>query len=278
MAEVLHGLPAGGIVARNVRHPGETWQRRRLDDLAGSESETVSGSSIDLWFAELEAFSSVDSDALATLSVDECDRATRMLDAESRRDWQRSRALLRRILARYLPAGSTLEIELGSHGKPRLRSQSPNPLYFNLSHHRRRETSAGWILAISRAGEVGVDLEAVRPVPNALRLAERVFSTAERAELATLYGESTLRGDRLFLEIWTRKEALLKALGDGFTRSASSLHVGSSDAALHRGATRIDVPDAATHEVCTLHSPVEHLLAVATAFTPTRWRLNWLIP
>lgn len=278
MTEVLHGLPAGGIVARNVRQPGETWQRRRLDDLAGSESETVPGSSIDLWFADLAAFSSIDPDALAMLSVDEHERAARILDVESRCDWQRSRALLRGILARYLPAESTLEIELGSHGKPRLRSQSPNPLYFNLSHHRRRETSAGWILAISRAGEVGVDLEAARAIPNAPRLAQRVFSPAECLSLAAGSVESTAQRDRLFLDIWTRKEALLKALGDGFTRSASSLHVGASDDALHRGATRIDVPDAATHEVCTLHSPVEHLLAVATAFTPTDWRLNWLIP
>lgn len=278
MAEVLHGPSADGIVARNVRYPGETWQQRRLDDLAGSESETVTGTSIDLWFADLADWSSVDPAVLAELGADEHERASRIPDTQSRREWQRSRSLLRRILSLYLPALTSLEIELGAHGKPRLRTSDRNPLHFNLSHHQRRETGSGWILAISRAGEVGVDLEALRPVPNAERLAQRVFTPAERESLAAASVDSPMRRDRVFLDVWTRKEALLKAVGDGFVRSASALHVGSTEDPHTPAEPRIAVAGAGVHEIFALRSPRDHLVAIATAFAPTHWRLIWLSP
>ena len=278
MTEVLHGLPADGIVARNVRHSDETWQQRRLDDLAGSDGETVTGASIDLWFADLAVWSSINPHTLAELSPDEHERAARIPDVESRQDWQRSRALLRRILSRYLPAQTRLDIEPGAHGKPRLRTQDPHSLYFNLSHHRRRETSSGWILAISRAGEVGIDLEAVRAVPNASRLAQRVFSAAEREYLEIVSIDSAMQRDQVFLDIWTRKEALLKAIGDGFTRPANALHVGPSADSPHRAPLQVEVRAAGAYELVSLRSPGDHLVAVAAAFEPTRLRLTWLAP
>ena len=94
-------------------------------------------------------------------------------------------------------------------------------MQFNLSHSR-----SGWLLAVTAVDPLGVDLELPREVPNAARLAERVFSAAERAALAEALAVSPAQRDAVFLECWTRKEAALKALGDGFTLGAASLHVG----------------------------------------------------
>ena len=154
----------------------------------------------------------------------ECTRLAGMVDVRARERFGRSRSLLRQILARYLGgAPAALRFELLAHGKPRVltAADAEVPLQFNVSHSR-----SGWLLAVTAVDPLGVDLELPREVPNAARLAERVFSVAERAALAEALTVSPAQRDAVFLECWTRKEAALKALGDGFTLGAASLHVG----------------------------------------------------
>lgn len=274
MTEVLHGLPAGGIVARNVRHPGESWQQQRLGDLAGCAFD-LEANAVDLWFADLDAYASMTSPPLVPLLEDDRMRAARITDRLSRESWLTSRALLRTVLSCY--RADALVIEVGPHGKPFVRQGDHAALHFNLSHHRRPGVPAGWVLAVTRTGAVGIDLEAVRPMANAERLASRVFTAAERAELDAAVQISFAERDRVFLSGWTRKEALLKALGDGFARSADVLSVGASGACLRQGCA-IDVADAGRHTLFSLHSPRDHLVAAAFAFEPTDWRLIWLVP
>ncbi len=176
-----------------------------------------------LWCADL------DDVAWARLGETHLDEAERtrlagMVDVRARERFGRSRSLLRQILARYLGgAPAALRFELLAHGKPRVltAADAEVPLQFNLSHSR-----SGWLLAVTAVDPLGVDLELPREVPNAARLAERVFSAAERAALAEALAVSHAQRDAVFLECWTRKEAALKALGDGFTLGAASLHVG----------------------------------------------------
>ena len=112
----------------------------------------------------------------------------------------------RPVLARYagLPADA-LPLLPDAYGKPRL--AAPAAPGFNLSH------SGGVVLlAIARGVDPGIDVEALRPRPRALQLAQRYFTAAEAAVLARLP-----EGDRqqTFYRLWTAKEAVLKALGRG---------------------------------------------------------------
>jgi phosphopantetheinyl transferase len=95
-------------------------------------------------------------------------------------------------------------------------------LHFNVSHSR-----SAWVLAVARADPLGVDVELPREIPNAARLSERVFTAEERVALAEASAASAAQRDAVFLACWTRKEAALKALGDGFSLGAASLHVGT---------------------------------------------------
>jgi 4'-phosphopantetheinyl transferase len=112
---------------------------------------------------------------------------------------------LRRTLAAYRGCGvADLVFETGAHGKPVFADQA---LAFNLSHSGGRA-----VLALARGVEVGVDIELpTRPRPH-VALARRYFCTAEAAAIAA--ADDDARGLR-FLQLWTAKEAVLKALGRG---------------------------------------------------------------
>jgi len=128
------------------------------------------------------------------------------------RDRQRfvvGRARLRQLLAQRLgvkPASRPLEY--GPGGKPALgRGQARSGWRFNVSHCGELA-----LYALARGREVGVDVEATGPVPEADAIARCAFSPREYEEYRALAPKD--RAAR-FLEVWTRKEALLKARGQG---------------------------------------------------------------
>jgi 4'-phosphopantetheinyl transferase len=94
------------------------------------------------------------------------------------------------------------------HGKPALAGESE--LWFSLTHS---ESFA--MVAVVSGARVGVDIEVVRPRSRLDRMAERVLSAEEHSQW--LDAEPSAR-DRVFLEMWTAKEAYLKAIGVGITR------------------------------------------------------------
>lgn len=145
------------------------------------------------------------------LSADERERAARFRFPKDRNCFVAARGLLRVILGRYLDADPR-ELRFGytTHGKPFLTTQSAaDPLRFNLSH------SDGLILyAITRGREIGIDVERVRSDLADEGIAERFFSPREVAELRGL--PKHLRG-KAFFACWTRKEAYIKARGEGLT-------------------------------------------------------------
>src|SRR5262249_29430174 len=101
-----------------------------------------------------------------------------------------------------------IRFQYGPNGKPALADLANfGPLYFNLAH-----THAQGVVAISREAEIGVDVEAIRPIPNLSELASLIFSKEERAQWGELEPSRRLR---FFFHCWTLKEAFLKALGMG---------------------------------------------------------------
>jgi 4'-phosphopantetheinyl transferase len=122
-------------------------------------------------------------------------------------------------LSRYLDISpGLLRFSYNRYGKPALVDAAGDAsLRFNVSH------SGGVALyAVTRGREVGLDVEAIRADLASLEIAVRFFSQAEVATLRALPAEQQTLG---FFNCWTRKEAYIKALGEGLSRSLQSFAV-----------------------------------------------------
>ncbi|MEO5814768.1 MAG: 4'-phosphopantetheinyl transferase superfamily protein [Gemmatimonadaceae bacterium] len=150
-------------------------------------------------------------DLWSVLSHDERERARRFHFEVHRRGFVVAHAALRRILSGYLgePA-ERLTFVTGEFGKPAL--ESARGLEFNLSHSGDLA-----LLAVSRSGDVGVDVERWNAEIDHLDLADHFFSQDERSALRELShaDDQVVRG---FFAAWSRKEAYLKASGHGISR------------------------------------------------------------
>ncbi len=153
------------------------------------------------------------------LSEDELARADRFALPKVRRRFVAGRGLLRTLLGRYLAAGpATIAFSYGPQGKPALAGPQPGPeLRFNLSHSAHM-----LICAVTRSGELGIDVERVRPAVEAQAIARRFFSARETAALLALPPASR---PTAFFACWTRKEAYIKAKGGGLTIPLDSFDV-----------------------------------------------------
>lgn len=153
-----------------------------------------------------------------TLAPDERSRAARFRFDRDRRRFVAARGQLRTILSRYVEVDAqTLVVSYGPRGKPFLSLPFRAALKFNLSHSGELA-----LIAVTLSREVGVDLEEIRSMDNADKLAQRFFSARENAALRTLSEEERLEA---FYRCWTLKEAYLKATGDGLTRATDSFDV-----------------------------------------------------
>ena len=188
---------------------------------------------VHLWTVALDESGA---DELGLLSADERARAERLRFELHRRRFAAARCALRRILGHCLKtAPGALRFDYSPNGKP---SIAGTTLRFNLSH------SAGWaVIAVTRGRELSVDLEEIRDGTDLLALAERYFAPTERSAMA-----SAPEAERpaLFYRIWTRKEAYVKALGEGLSLELDSFSVsitpepGPALTASARGARELD--------------------------------------
>ena len=155
-------------------------------------------------------------DAWELLSDEERRRANRLVQERHRRRFVAAHSALRRILAGYTARHAReLEFTTGEHGKPALATapgDSRRTVEFNLSHSADLA-----LVAVARERPVGVDLERWEREMDHLALATRFFSPAERESLRAL---AERRDDLVdgFFAAWSRKEAYLKARGEGVMR------------------------------------------------------------
>jgi len=157
---------------------------------------------IALYFLRLTC--AAEADALAPhLSPDEAARAARFVFERDRIAYRIGRGRLREILGAHTgEAPEALRFTYGDHGKPAL----PGGPEFNLSH-------SGGLACLAISDRVlGVDIEAHREIEEGV--AERFFSPAEYAALSALPASGWTDG---FFRCWTRKEAVVKAMGDGLS-------------------------------------------------------------
>ena len=128
---------------------------------------------------------------------------------------------LRFVLGAYLGiAADHVTLINGEHGRPALAEAHDPSLGFNWSH-----SGSHALIAVGRGIMPGIDLEQLRPRPRALEIARRYFSTDETAALMAL--PAAVR-DTAFLELWTAKEAVLKALGRGLAFGLNRLSIAST--------------------------------------------------
>jgi 4'-phosphopantetheinyl transferase len=141
------------------------------------------------------------------LSSDERDRAARFRTSGLRASFVACRAVQRHVLSRYLPDGPhELVFDYSMYGKPSIAGETGTAgISFNTSN-----SGDVAVIAVCHGQTVGVDIEKIRPVSNADCIAGRFFAPEDVAQFRA--GPSVERA-RVFLELWTRREACIKAVG-----------------------------------------------------------------
>ncbi len=191
---------------------------------------------VHLWRVDLNGLGQDEALWQHVLSPDEAERALRFHFAVDRRRYAISRGVLRTILGSYLtsrPAG--IGFSYSKREKPSLSPpHSDSGITFNVSH-----SGEVTLLAFTRKRDIGVDVEQIGRKSDLEAIARRFFSAHEQEQFFAL--PAAERGEAFF-RCWTRKEAYIKATGDGLSLALSQFDV--SIAPGHRDALLATRPDA----------------------------------
>jgi 4'-phosphopantetheinyl transferase len=210
--------PAVGVALSLNRQllPGN---QLRLNWPAPPQVHELGPTDIHVWATLLD----LPSDALAqfasTLAPLEAERAENFRFPRHRNRFVAARGCLRAILASYLGCTpADLEFGFGPNGKPVLDGGfASKGVHFNQAHSEEL-----LLVAVTRAGPVGIDVERIRELPDVEQLVARFFSRRESDAFQCLGPEQRTT---CFFNLWTRKEAWLKATGQGIGQSLSLVEV-----------------------------------------------------
>jgi len=234
---------------------------------------TLSPAEVHVWRASLHASASRLADLHAILAADEQQRAARFHADRDRDSYIVARGVLRTLLGHYVQRPpQELRFSYNLYGKPALEAPPDRaPLCFNLSHSHNLV-----LYAVTYGRDVGIDIEYVRPDFARDQIAEQFFSPRENVELHALTHVQHTIG---FFNCWTRKEAYIKARGQGL-----SLPLDQFDVSLTPGApaallqTR-DIPDeAARWSLWELHPSPGYIAALAVEGCPNWQLMSWQWP
>jgi 4'-phosphopantetheinyl transferase len=169
----------------------------------------LSGDEVHVWRASLDLDAASYLEFYAALAEDERERAHRFHFERDRARFVVARGILRDILGRYLQRPpSSIWFAHNQYGKPAL-AEDEGGLRFNLAH-----SEGAAVYALARGREVGVDVELWRDDFASIEVARRFFAAAEVRALDSLPSHLLTRA---FFNCWTRKEAYIKALGEGLS-------------------------------------------------------------
>jgi 4'-phosphopantetheinyl transferase len=202
-------------------------------------SLTLPENEVQLWRVDLATVAPGEPHWQKLLSDDERERAARFHFSRDRQRFVAARALLRTILGAYLACDpKDLTFQYSNKGKPALGpSHANHNLAFNISH-----SATVALLAFTRGRQIGVDVEHIRQDFDIEGIARRFFSIHEQSEFLTFAPAEKYAA---FFRCWTRKEAYIKATGEGLSLPLSqfdvSIAAGDARALL---ATRPDASEA----------------------------------
>ena len=201
---------------RTVQHDGE--QRHALSQRTFSANQQPAPGTVQVWEIALDMPASVVAGAQACLPEVELVRAKAFRDESTKHRHILAHAALRCLLAHKLRCNPReITFQIGPFGKPALPAERHAALHFNLSHSGELA-----LVALCDAAEVGVDIEHIRPVRDPIALAKRFFTPGEQDELAAAPPEDQIN---CFFRLWTQKEALLKATGQGIANGLQRFEV-----------------------------------------------------
>lgn len=217
---------------------------------------------VELWWGSAASALPHQAELQRLLDNDERRRAERFRPEPARQRFVAAHAMLRGLLAARTGAPpQRLRFAAGPHGKPALIDAPAAAPHFNLAH-------SGDLAVVALAGdELGADVEALRPFPRAERFAARFFAPSERCWLEARPAEQ--RGHAA-LELWTFKEAYLKAVGSGIAMTLAGVEIDPERPALLRVA---GVPVAAG-EWTLLSAQLPGPGVAAVAVRGSGWRLE----
>ena len=234
----------------------ERWER--------AEARAPAPGEVHLWRIEVDRGAHGSPEVGPPLDDEELERARRFHFESDRDRFVTCHVAMREILAAAAGiAPSEVEYRYGSHGKPDL--EPARRIHFNLSHTRGLA-----MIALTCDGPVGVDVEVVRHEDPPLEVADRFFSPAEVREL-----EATPDSGKAwaFFRCWTRKEAFIKALGEGLSRDLQSFDVSlAPDRGARLVATRPDADEAERWRLIEIDVGPDHAGALVTSGTFDRLR------
>ncbi len=227
------------------------WQSPPDRLLLGQETVHVWRANLDLSSAQISHLHSV-------LSTDEIIRAERFRFEQHKNRFIAARGILRKLLGQYLKVSpKNLEFRYGERGKPELAdSRTANNLQFNLSHSQDLA-----LFGFATHARIGVDIERLKPMPDAIKMAQRFFTPQESTLVRDRVG---IKQMQMFFRLWTAKEAYLKALGTGLSGSLSSFNIEfHSNGRIGLSSTREDAEATAKWFLCSCVPTSNYIGAVA---------------
>lgn len=198
-----------------------------------------------IWRLSLQARGEIDPSLWDLLSRDEQQRAQRFVRSQDQGKYVQVRGTLRCLLGQYLQtSGKVLYFDYGNYGKPQLiASCNPLNLQFNVSHSHELA-----VIAITQTTAVGVDIEQVNPQAKYINISQRFFSAAEHE---ILLQQPVERQCRTFFQLWTRKEACVKAMGGSIAHALNQINVAQG---LNQASTTINVMEQSQSHQLFLHN------------------------
>jgi 4'-phosphopantetheinyl transferase len=233
-------------------------------------ADSLDRADVHIWCCWLDQPAAVVERLEPLLSADERARVRRFAFEQLGLDFIVARGLLRTMLGAYLNHDpGQLRFSYSQYGKPAVEQPgSVRQLQFNLSHAHRLMA-----VAIGLDRQVGVDVEHIRLDLDHPQLAGRVFSAREQAVLRSLPPGNVPHG---FFLGWTRKEAYIKAIGEGLSHPLSrfdvTLHPDEPAALV---ATRPDPAEAGRWRLDGLELPDGYVGAVVAAGCDWRLSQDW---
>jgi 4'-phosphopantetheinyl transferase len=226
------------------------------DATLDSVPDELTAGTVHLWLRPLLASPDAIEVCHELLLPEERERAARFRVERPRGDYILTRGTLRCLISKYLhTAPQEITFQYTNYGKPFVPGSD---LQFNVSH-----TDGLALLAFVMRRDIGVDVEKVRPQTDVRQLAERFFSVHERNALRDLTGDDL---HEAFFRCWTRKEAYIKAKGEGL-----SLPLHQFDVSIERNpkqaliSTRPDATEANRWAIQNVTVPHGYAAAVAIA-------------